>query len=203
MRSARLTKPANPRLARLRGARAVAAVHTSHTKKRWRGPVRSARAVVRHPGEPLMVPQPRGVADRRRSDGGNGIEAAADPRIPRRDPAQIPRGGSRAALRRPRNARRFTSPKQVTPHPRSRRRRPVWRPIRGNRRTARLYPRASGMPPKGNDEPAIRSHDLHRLDLGDSACCWRSRCTKRRTDMSRTSSVTTPPGGWGASRSIH
>ena len=33
-----------------------------------------ARALVRHPGEPQMVPQPRGVADHRRHDGGYGLE---------------------------------------------------------------------------------------------------------------------------------
>ena len=54
-----------------------------------------ACAVVRHPGQPQMVPQSRDLADHRRHHGRDGPEAAADPCRPRRHPAQISRRQAR------------------------------------------------------------------------------------------------------------
>ena len=50
----------------------------------------AARALVRHPGEPQVVPQSRGLEHRRRRDGLAGAQAPEADGEHRRDPAKVP-----------------------------------------------------------------------------------------------------------------
>jgi hypothetical protein len=54
------------------------------------------RAVVRHSGQPQVVPQPRHLADHRRHDGRDGTQAAADAGEPAGNRRQVSRCGGSA-----------------------------------------------------------------------------------------------------------
>ena len=79
---------------RLQGARASGTT-TSRPTRRCCEVLDRARALVRDPVEPQVVPQPRGLADHRRHARRPEDEAAEAERRPRRDPQGIRRGGRR------------------------------------------------------------------------------------------------------------